>query len=189
MTRFLIRKDGLAWPEVLLVLALVLMMASIFIPVMLEIRNRQRSAAVYSDMKILISAAMRLNQEYRVWPSYDASPRGDVHYGDTRSNASVLNILQAVDGVGNEQHQANPSRINFIEQVSKQASPLKFNEKRELVDPWGEPYQMVFDSNYDNICSMEGSIYGSVIGQGVVIWSKGPDRKSESDDDLLSWKL
>jgi len=171
------------------VLALVLMLASILIPFMLEIRNRQRSAAAYSDMKIVMSAAMRLNQEYRVWPSYDAPPRGDVRYGDSRSNASVMNILQAVDGVGNEQHRVNPTRINFIEQVSKQATRLSFNERNELVDPWGQPYQMVFDSNYDNICSIDGSIHGSVIGQGVVIWSKGPDRNSDTEDDLLSWRL
>jgi len=189
MTRFSIRNEGLAWPEVLFILAIALMIASILIPAILEISNRQKSSAAYSDMKVLISAAKRLNQEYRIWPSHEASPRGDVRYGDVRSNGSVMNVLMAMDGVGNEQHRVNPAQINFIEQAEGLSSRLNLNEKGELVDPWGQPYQIVFDSNYDNVCSIEDSLYGSVIGQGVVIWSKGPDRKSDTSDDLLSWKL
>lgn len=181
---------GLAWPEVLFVLALLLMLASVVIPALLEIRNTRKSAKAYSHMKILISASKRFNQEYRVWPSHDAPERKDVRYGEIKSNSAVLNILGAVEGTGNEHHTANPARIDFIQQAMEQNPiSLNHNERGEAVDPWGSPYQIVYDSNYDNICTLEDSSYGSVIGEGVAVWSKGPDRKSDTDDDLLSWRL
>lgn len=176
-------------PEVLLILAAVLLVVSILAPAYIDISNRRKSVAAYSDMKVLISAAKQMNQEYRVWPSFEAPAEGDVRYGSDRSNASVVNTLLAINAVGNEGHKSNPTRINFVEVASGQPISLRLNEKGEFIDPWGSPYQIVFDSNYDNVCTIDNSIYERVIGEGVVVWSCGPDRKSDTRDDLLSWKL
>jgi type II secretory pathway pseudopilin PulG len=179
---------GISRPEILLVLSVFLALASIILPALLEIQKRNRSAQTYSELRVLVSAANRFNREYRLWPVANPPPKGDAHFGARDANMVVMNILRGLDQTGNEQHRANPSQIDFIEEVSEGASPLRFNARGEVIDPWGRPYEMVFDSNYDSICTVENNVYGPVIGTGVIIWSSGPDRKSETIDDLRSWK-
>ena len=36
-------------------------------------------------------------------------------------------------------------------------------------------------------CNVENSIYGRLIGQGLALWSCGPDRRSDTPDDILAW--
>ncbi len=141
----------------------------------------------YSDIRVLISAASRFNNEYRLWPVYNPPLKGDVRYGDRNPNSAIYRILSATEGEGNEMHRANPVRINFIQLAAGETSQLRFNNVGEIIDPWGSPYQIVFDSNYDSICSMDDSIYGPIVGEGVVIWSKGADLVSGTEDDLKSW--
>lgn len=187
MNATLRRNAGVSRPELLLVLSVLLALASVILPSLLEIRQRNRSVQAYSDMRILISAASRFNREYRLWPVSDPPAKGDARFGTRNANSVVMNILQGIDQVGNEQHRVNPSQIDFIEEVSEGAANLRFNARGEVVDPWGSPYEMVFDSNYDSICTVENNTYGPVIGEGFIIWSSGPDRKSETDDDVCSW--
>jgi type II secretory pathway pseudopilin PulG len=179
---------GLSWPEVLFVISVLLIFASIIVPAALSLRNRNGSVRAYADMRILISAANRYNSEYRLWPVFNPPAQGDARYGDRISNAGVFRILSAEDGEGNENHRSNPSRINFVDLVADGAQRPPLNKDGELVDPWGSPYQMVFDSDYNSICSMENSRYGQIIGEGFIIWSKGPDRRTHTEDDLVSWK-
>jgi len=179
--------SGISRPEILLILSIFLALASLVLPVLLEIRQRNNSVKTFSDLRVLISAAQRFNREYRLWPVANLPSKGDARYGEKNTNSEVMNILQGRDQAGNEQHRSNPSQIDFVAEVTERSSPLRFNTRGDVIDPWGSPYEMVFDSNYDSVCTVENNVYGPVIGEGVLIWSCGPDRKSETDDDLLSW--
>jgi len=181
-------RAGISWPEILFVLSLFLITASVIVPVWLDSQQRLRSVQSYSDIRLLIEASSSFNREYRLWPVHDAPARGDARYGDRIANAGVMRILMAIDGPGNPGHRNNPNQIDFLELASADSTTLRLNDLGEVIDPWGNPYQMVFDSNYDNICTIANSIHGSVMGEGVAIWSKGADRKSDTSDDLLSWK-
>ena len=180
-------RRGISRPEVLLVLSILLGLASIIFPAILEISQRNRSMECFGDMRILISAANRFNQEYRLWPVAELPEKGDARFGLRNPNTTVLNILRGIDSQGNEQHRLNPSQIDFIDEASEGQARLRYNARGEVVDPWGSPYEMVFDSTYDSISTVENNVYGPVIGEGVIIWSSGPDRKSETRDDLKSW--
>lgn len=181
-------RAGVVWPELLFVFSILLIAASVVIPAILDIHTRRKSVQTYSDIRVMLEAASSYNREYREWPVYDPPERGDVRYGDRRPNRGVINILMAREGLGNEGHGRNPNRIDFIALASPGANNLRFNAEGEVVDPWGSPYQLVFDSNYDNICAIPNSTHGSIAGEGVVIWSKGADRKSETMNDILSWR-
>lgn len=181
-------RDGLSYPEILFILSVLLVFLSLALPAYITVRDTYRSRIAYAELRILFSAARQFNQEYRTWPSYKAPERGDVRYGDKLSNAFVMHVLQAVDAEGNAGHKENPQRIDFIRMVGNAAPSLRFREDGAVIDPWGKPYQFIFDANYDNACSIPNSLHGSVLGTGVAVWSGGPDGKPDSRDDLLSWR-
>ena len=182
------KRAGAAWPEFLFAFAIILILVSIVIPIIIEVKTRAKSVQAYSEIRLLVEAAVAYNREYREWPVYNPPERGDARYGERVPNRGVYNILAGIDGPGNVAHIRNPNRINFIRLAGLEHVQLRQNEAGEVVDPWGSPYQMAFDSNYDNIVTIANSTYGSVVGEGILVWSLGPDRKNESMHDLLSWR-
>jgi len=57
-----------------------------------------------------------------------------------------------------------------------------------MFDPWGNPYQMVFDTDYNE--EIVVNIMGkpeTVKGQHVLVYSAGKDRKLGTADDVRSW--
>ena len=71
----------------------------------------------------------------------------------------------------------------------------------EFVDPWGTPYAVALDADYDN--QVTPNPYGanngagaSPVNQGVIAWSFGTDAKLGNNgdgkftnsDDVISWQ-
>ena len=65
---------------------------------------------------------------------------------------------------------------------------------RGLYDPWGGPYNMVFDFDFDDNLHVRASAANSdttLYGRKFAAWSDGADwkqRKSKVGDDVYSWK-
>lgn len=57
----------------------------------------------------------------------------------------------------------------------------------ELFDPWGSPYHVLFNYDYDDELKVPhtGKIFKN---QRVLIWSPGHDQISGTADDICSWK-
>lgn len=131
--------------------------------------------------------------------------------GET-NNAVVMSILldlvaaAAGNPTLNAGHILNPQRFVALH-VKQTDSVTKGGIGPDLVyrDPWGNPYIITFDLNYDNICQ-DGFYYPLTKGANpmlphvsVMIWSFGPDGKvntsrsvgqngGENKDNILSWK-
>lgn len=182
-------KSGLARAELLFVFALLLILGSLIFPLWVEWRNYRGSIRAYSELRLIISAADLYNREYRLWPAPDATGRTDVRYGWANGNSAIIRILRGQEGEGNESHRANLQQIDFIEIATREGRWLapRLDGDGNWIDPWGRNYQIVFDANYDNICSIPESSYSDVVGEGVVMWSMGPDRAPDNDDDLRTW--
>ena len=181
------RRSGLAQPEVVFLLAAGLALASAVVPAGYAIRARQRVALARSDVTALLQAGRRFYREYGVWPSSRTGEKGDRRFGSELPNAEVLNILCALDRAGNEAHAVNRKRIVFLETSPAQPGLSGVDGRGEFLDPWGTPYQVVLDTDLNNICEIPGSAYPRQIGQGMLAWSCGPDRRSDTSDDVLSW--
>ncbi len=175
------------WPEILFWTGALLVIAALVIPGFWQIRIRRQLAMVHSDLRALTDASEAFFVEYGHWPTALMGRAGEARFGDRRSNAKVLNPLRAVAGPGNEEHHVNPNQIVFlrVEPYSRGKSGL--NEQGEFLDPWGEPYQIVLDTELDNVVRFPRSIYRPLIGAGMAAWSYGPDRKPDSPEDILSW--
>lgn len=180
-------KSGLARAECLLFLSILLVVASVAVPALVSWRQFKDTRRTYTDLRVIISAVRQYQKEYNSWPGAEPGDKNDLRYGYKIPNARVMRILMAVDGPGNEGHAANRKQINFITMKSSDGLAPDLNAEGDAVDPWGTPYQMVFDSNFDSTCHAVDSTYGEITGEEIAAWSAGPDRKSDTDDDIRSW--
>lgn len=181
-------RSGWSRSETLLITGLVLLVVSLVVPGWFIWRQRQRLAMARADIETLVAAVARYHREYGVWPTARVAVASDLRYGLDRPNAAVLSVLRAIDAPGNEGHRVNDQRVLFIEVEPYGPGGSGLDSRGSFLDPWGTPYQMVFDTDFNNVCVIENSVYGRLSGRGYAIWSFGPDRRGDTGDDLLSWK-
>lgn len=182
---------GFSRAEPLFLFSCLLVAYSLATPVWIECRDHQFSRQTYHELRIMLSAADQYHREYRLWPAPDSTGRYDARFGLSRENGGVIRALAGENGPGNEEHRANMQRVDFFAMTgtTNVTEELTFDPQGNALDPWGNPYQMVFDVNYDNVCSIPESSYADVVGEGVVMWSMGPDRRPDTGDDLRSWVI
>jgi hypothetical protein len=179
---------GITRPEVVFLLAMVLLVVSLVFPGVVALERHRQVAAARADIDRLLEAGARFFREYGVWPAPDNLPKGDIRYGRERPNRELINALRAVPGPGNEASTVNPQSIVFLHAQARADGGSGLTASGDYVDPWGRSYQVVVDADFDNACDIHQSIYGRVTGKGMVVWSSGPDRASDTADDILSWK-
>lgn len=179
---------GWARAELLFLAGVLLLVFSVVGPGWLHLRHRQQLAMARSDIRTLMEAGGRYYREYGTWPCRRASEAGDARFGRRPPpNGDVLNVLRSVAGSGNQEYQLNEQRMVFLEVEPYRAGWSGLSADGDFLDPWGQPYEMVFDTDFDNVCEVADSVYGRLMGEGMVIWSSGPDRLSETADDIRSW--
>lgn len=181
------RRAGFSRHEFIFLLGLLLFCAAVAFPAWEFVRRWQRLVMARGDLKSVVSAVQLFHARYHVWPGQTLQ-HGDVHYGRTRSNAEVMNILRAADGPGNAGHVLNSNRVVFLDVATAAPGLSGLNSRGEFLDPWGSQYHIVLDLDYDNVCVTPDTIYQRIQGEGIIAWSNGPDRRSDTDDDLRSWK-
>ena len=107
---------------------------------------------------------------------------------DEEPGVEVLRILMGKD------QDRNPRGVPFLKphEGKDRKGGLIHEESTGKVtgmfDPWGNPYQMVFDSDYNE--EIVVNIMGkpeTVKGQHVLVYSAGKDRKLGTADDVRSW--
>ncbi len=163
------------------------MAAAIVFPALEADRRRQQQLAARADIRALLEAGNQFFEEYGVWPSEHSGQYGDFRYGRGDPNRYVMNPLLARDGAGNPGHAINRRRIVFLEAPAWRPGYSGITTAGDFLDPWGQPYQVVMDTDLDNLCDMRNSIYGLIPDCGMAVWSCGPDRVSDTADDLRSW--
>jgi prepilin-type N-terminal cleavage/methylation domain-containing protein len=140
--------------------------------------------------------------------------------GSPPNNSEVMAILMDLEtyptggaATANKGHVKNPQRNSFLNERLRGDTSGGIGPDLVYRDPWGYPYIITFDLNYDgkardvfyrsqvvsaggaNGLILSGSYYE--VNAPVIVWSVGPDGKIESGkganqglnkDNLLSWK-
>lgn len=181
------RAARLSPPEWALLIGLLLLILAAVIPAWAAWRQRGRLVMARHDITALQTAILRYHREYGTWPAEATPGDTDIRFGARRSNAALIRVLRSDLLQDDQDAGLNPQRMIFIEVEPYRAGWSGLNQTGEFLDPWGAPYQVALDSNYDGATQVEGSPYGRISGTGVLVWSYGPDRKPETPDDLLSW--
>ena len=174
-------------PSTVLVAGVVLLLASWIIPGIWHARRQRAQALARTGARALQQAAQRFYADYGVWPVDRRMAAADIHFGGARRNAGVLNALRAVPGPGNEEHVINPHRTVYFDPPAAGPGRPGLDTRGEFVDSWGVSYHLVFDADLSGMCEVEDTIYRGQIGIGILVWSCGPDRRSDTPDDILTW--
>ncbi|MBU0677798.1 MAG: hypothetical protein KJ626_06745 [Verrucomicrobia bacterium] len=175
--------------EWLILTGVLVVLLSVTFPPLVAYRQAQMGLRVEMDFVRILSASHRFFDEYDYWPTEHTGKYGDYRYGYEESNAAVMNVLRSMDGEGNYDHATNPKQIVFIELGESGKNTSGLDGRGALVDPWGTEYQIVIDTDLNGSCNIDRSIYSVQYAESIVMWSCGPDRITDTADDILSWKM
>jgi prepilin-type N-terminal cleavage/methylation domain-containing protein len=145
-----------------------------------------------------------------VWP--DGSPLcqpkiiSTGNSGYHNCNSEVMAILMDLDLYPNTNHLRNPQRHPFLPaRLAPKANAPGVGLDGVFRDPWGNPYIVTIDVNYDGVCQ-DGFYYPLtkpgkplLVRGSVMVWSFGPDGKADPNpsvgpnggankDNILSWE-
>ena len=191
--------------ELLVVISIIAVLAGILLPVAGSVMNNAKKVQAKNTELQIVSAVKSFQTDYGVYPvaSGDSSNGTvDVTYGASAPLASTLMDVLRCDGYGNDLT-LNPRRVVYLEMpaVKNAAKPANGigTTDGQPYDPWGVPYEIIIDSNYDNAISNPYSANAGFnpIGTGVIVWSYGKDKTNGQGmdkntgvalDDVISWQ-
>jgi prepilin-type N-terminal cleavage/methylation domain-containing protein len=233
------QRAGFTLVEMLVVIAIIGILASILLPVFHSVVDRAKRAKAKTEATSLAQAIEGYDSAYGRFPvstnaQNTATAAGsDYTYGGTGRDAggnvtwtlgtmtndeviAILMDLQTYPGGGNTinyNHVKNPQQTIFLNaHMSGDTSSPGVGTDLVYRDPWGNPYIITMDLNYDENC--EDAFYkmpavatnypsGLILQSDgnyaartkVMVWSSGPDGKIDSTgtttankDNVLSWQ-
>jgi hypothetical protein len=142
-----------------------------------------RTTQAGKDVQDLKQAISSYQLEYARLP-YDGQQDVELNTEDD----DIISILAGVEG-----HPLNIRGHSFYE--GKRAKDARGGEpvggihgegdNLKMADPWGQPYYMIIDANYDN--EVKNPVSGGVLRQTIIVWSKGKPRKEGVPNDPKDW--
>lgn len=177
--------------ELLTVIAIIGILAGLLLPALGKARQKAKIAKAQTEVSSLEAAWKAYFTEYGKWPcsATQCPPGGQPATEGTSQGvqafSEIVALLGGYAGTVNSYQPArdNPRLIRFLEIPQKSISSTG-----AFVDPWGNPYKMLFDLDYDNWIGTPN--FGN-IARSVIVWSRGPDGKdvtaAEQQDDIRSW--
>ena len=211
--------------ELLVVIAIIAILAAFLLPALQRAIVHAKVTRVRTEMQSLVTATTSYFTQYGKYPTTMNPGISDFTYGGTAldsvfgtsgpwsaNNSEVIAILMDLErypGTGgntaNFGHVKNTQRINFLnaKMVGDSVSP---GVGQDLVyrDPWGNPYIITMDLNYDgncadafyklrsvsqnsgaagfnglfNVSDPSGKTDDYEYHGGVMVWSLGPDKQA-----------
>ena len=159
---------GFTLIELLIVIAIIGILMALLFPAFGSALNMARKTAAKNDVVQIANALVAYQAEYGQWPN--TTNETNVNMGGT-----LLDILTA--GTTANATNFNPRKINFIEvgdAKKGKSGRVPAGTLYNFVDPWGQPYQVEMDANYDNtLTNLPGVTNTAGLRKTVAVWSIG----------------
>ena len=216
--------------ELLVVIAIIGILAAMLLPVLTKVKDAAKKAKAQTEMSAIVAAINAYDSDYGRFPVSPATQTfasagnndmtlggafynidGSYSYAVGFTNSEVMAILMDITSTTvtavNANHQKNPKQIKYLAPTVVSDATLP-GVGPDLVyrDPWGDPYVITMDLNYDDQCSDVfyakrsvsqnsgqtgfNGLFNSVNPGGnsdnfyyrgkVMVWSAGVDRKIDS---------
>ena len=201
--------------ELLVVIAIIIILAGLLFPALRGAQEQARRTQAKNDLTQIVTAVNAFYTEYGKYPLVSA----DTIYGPQgTSGADLFYSLRAVASGANASNAINTRQIVFIsppdvKDPTNPRSGIASNTTSingisvapgDFVDPWGTPYNVEIDGNYDNQITTnpypdtDGSAGATPLQLGVIGWSYGADQTKgtkspaspnyKNSDDVISWQ-
>jgi prepilin-type N-terminal cleavage/methylation domain-containing protein len=196
--------------ELLVVIAIIAILIGLLFPAFSAVQNQAKRTQAKNDLTQIVNAVNGFYTDYGKYP-LAAGTTTDTIYGPggSSTNDSLFNALRGVEAVSPTM--LNPRKIVFINPpyVKDPASPRSGigtptgTGPGQYYDPWGTPYAVEIDGNYDNQIpnpyTADTGAGPGTLTVGVIAWSLGKDGlggsgaktatpPGPSDDDVISWQ-
>ncbi len=192
--------DAFTLIELLVVIVIIAILMGLAFPAFQAVQNQAKKTQAKNDLVQIVSAVNAYYTEYGKYPLTPTSP-ADTTYGTTTANVTLFNVLRNVSAATD-----NPRGIVFINPPDAKdpnnprsgIAGATSSSAGQYFDPWGKPYMITIDTDYDNQVdnpySADTGAGPAKIRQGVISWSLGQDGvlgKNGSftgSDDVISWQ-
>jgi prepilin-type N-terminal cleavage/methylation domain-containing protein len=194
--------------ELLVVIAIIAILVGLLFPAFKAVQNQARQTQAKNDLTQIVNAVNAFYTDYGKYP-LPTGTTGDFIYGpggnsNPPSNAELFYTLRGVNaGTMNANNAANPRIIVFIsppyvknDTAGNRRSGVS-NTDGSYYDPWGTPYDVEIDGNYNNQIAANPYTANTGAGPGtlnlgVIAWSLGANQSQGTDfsasDDVISWQ-
>ena len=185
---------GFTLLELLIVITIIGILAGIAFPVSNSVIKKARVTQCNQQMSNLITSLKGYQLEYGHVPISTTGADSEV----TTDNAVfMLSLMGENPSSGNAYK--NPREIDFYEpNYTKSGRGGWSEDNQELADPWGEPFVILLDTDFDkklinpsDTTSASGSgasAAPSLLRKEILIYSGGPDGDIDTwEDNVMSW--
>jgi prepilin-type N-terminal cleavage/methylation domain-containing protein len=186
--------------ELLVVIAIIAILIGLLFPAFRAVQDQAKRTQAKNDLTQIVNAVNAYYTDYGKYPLVTADtlygPGGDA------TNDVLFNELRSAGAT------QNPRQIVFInppyvknDTAGQRRSGVSPTDN-QYYDPWGRPYNVRVDGNYDNQLTnpytANTGAGPSPLAIGVIAWSGGKDGKAPPDagatttftdsDDVISWQ-
>lgn len=192
-TRLIHRRGGFTLIELLVVVSIIAVLAAAGFGVGLKVQNTARKKTAEAAAQAIVQAVNSYYSDNGSMPvpqGVSSTEGGTSFTTNSADGIKILNIL-----AGNED-QVNTRQVKYLTTTEAKGKKggLVYNQSgREVTgmfDPWGNPYTVVLDTNYEE--RLEVSLGGSrakvpLNGRRCAVYSPGQDKKLGTGDDVKTW--
>ena len=192
-------KGGFTLIELLVVILIISVLMGLAFPAFQGVQNTAKKTQAKNDLVQIVTAVTAFYTEYGKYPLPAGASGEEYVYGsDGTSSKALFDALRGLDPI------MNPRQIEFIKppDAKDPANPrggMGRASDGQFYDPWGKPYAVSIDANYNNEVTNRYSANAGAtprLRAGVIAWSlgksgdggSGDKNSTASKDDVISWQ-
>ena len=180
-------RAGFTLIELLIVIVIIAILASVAFPVTAMVMDAARNAEAKNEVKNIANAISMYQLEYGKLPLPPGSS-GDIELSTDNGNLiAVLSGINVDDLNPREKTFYEAKRAKGVEQQMPTGGMYGEDEQIYLADPWGGPYYVMIDADYDNSLRGIPGMEGEDLRKSFAAWSEGKPTSDGNVAPVRKW--